>query len=165
MKLPHFSTFVILGCLAIIAGATLPRGIDSALDYRVQKAVQSLPTSADYFSVTYADLARENETLVVYTDGRAVTPFKGRYRVVLRDRETGRHVFTPEWSDWIDYRAPEEVAYRQPETLFWWTGGKTTGALPVRHYIMETCWQAHIEDNDLGPVDLEPVCVTTKISE
>jgi hypothetical protein len=129
------------------------------------KARLDLPQTADLFSVTHADLAREHGKLVVYTDGHAKQAFNGRYKVALRDRSTFRHAWTPEWSGWIDYAAnPDGTRYRQPETLEWWANYPSTVVIdPLQGWFMETCWQARVEDKVLGWVELEPVCIASAI--
>jgi hypothetical protein len=91
--------------------------------------------------------------------------FEGRYKVALRDRSSFRHAWTPEWSGWIDYKAnPDGTRYRQPETLMWWANPPEGTVLDqAQGWIMETCWQARVEDDVLGFVELEPVCVSTAI--
>ncbi len=126
-------------------------------------AREALPKTEDFFRVTYADLKVQDGELVVFSDGHALVDFEGRFKVALRSREFLRHVITPEWSSWIDYGAnPTGTRYRQPEKLWWWAG------LPVdfevnraEGLLMETCWQARINDPVLGLTNLEPVCVTS----
>lgn len=154
-----------------LAGAILAGQIPDILDARKQRQIERarlmLPTTADLFHVSYVTLDRRNGHLVVYTDAHAQKAFTGRFRVALRDRETFRHAWTPEWSGWIDYAAnPGGSRYNQPETLQWWAGLEDDDFIepPAGAWVMETCWQALYRDPALGPVELEPVCVPSQIA-
>ena len=152
--------------LAVVAG-WVPEAAQFVSRTQDARARVALPATADLFHVGYVELARNADgRLVVFTDAHAEVQMNGRFRVILRDRDTGRHAFTPEWSDWIIYEAnPSGTRYRQPETFQWWAGlgiGEFFEP-PARNWAMETCWQARVVDDQLGLVELEPVCITSLI--
>lgn len=153
--------FIVVGAVAVVS----PQAWEiyrSRIEFQARLA---LPTTGDLFTATYVDLARdENRHLVVYTDAHALEEFTGRFKVTLRNLDTGRHEWTPEWSDRITYRAnPDGTRYRQPETLQWWSGYDEFVEPPQANWVMETCWQAQWDDPVLGTVDLAPFCMTSII--
>lgn len=135
------------------------------------EAREALPVTADFFYASQADLVRENGRLMVQSDGRVMAEFDGSYRVTLRDRNTFRHIWTPEWSPVITYaeNAAGQSRYRASETLEWWAGpieGCGDECLADAYalgLIMETCWRALHHDSVLGDVWLEPICVTSAL--
>lgn len=147
---------------AVVLG-WVPALLEMRRDWIADQARLALPKTEDLFHVGYVELARgEDGHLVVFSDGRAVVDFEGRYKVTLRDRSTQRHVFTPQWSEWLDYVAsPDGPRYRQPETVQWWADKPSFVEPPPSTWVMETCWQARITDDHLGLVELEPVCRTS----
>lgn len=156
--------------LAVIV-ATLVSNLVLSLQERLhlQKELAarlSLPETSDLWLVTEAFLSKREGGYFVFSDGHALVSFSGRYRIALRDAGTGRHVFTPQWSPWIDYEAnPEGTRYHQPETLSWWVNNSalcataTCGIPEDRPISLQTCWQARTFDSVLGEVHLHPVCV------
>jgi hypothetical protein len=128
------------------------------------RARLQLPKTEDLFRVSYVDLVRDKDGhLVVFTDASALKEFEGRFKVALRDRNTQRHHWTPQWSEWITYLQNDETKYRQPETLQWWANVDYHVEPPPNSWWMETCWQARVEDDRLGLVELEPVCASSVI--
>lgn len=126
----------------------------------------NLPKTADFFEVTHARIEVENGQFVVYSDGRAIESFSGRFRVDVRDMDTARHAWTPSWSPWIKYRKNSgPTRYSQPESITWWTGRDDAAALmdPSRGWVMQTCWQGRVDDPVLGLTELEPVCVSDDV--
>jgi hypothetical protein len=124
----------------------------------------TLPKTADLFDVTHARLFVQEGRFVVFSDGRVLAPFEGRYRVDVRSADTNRHAWTPDWSTWIQYeRNPAApVRYRQPETIEWWSGRDDASRIlkQSQAWIMRTCWQARVNDPVLGLTELDPVCVS-----
>ena len=148
---------------AIVGGQVRP-AVDTWTERAVARAKLALPKTSDFWEVTYVSLERGPEgRLVVFTDAHANRDFDGRFKVSLRSRDTNRHAFTPQWSDWLKYRASAigETRYNQPETLQWWAALDTFFEPPPQSWAMETCWQARIDDEVLGLTELEPVCITS----
>lgn len=162
-----WQTWAILVMGALVAGGQIVALNERWNEREVMRARLALPTTADLFHVSYVTLDRsEDGHLVVYTDAHAREAFVGRFKVALRDRDTYRHVWTPEWSGWINYAAnPDGSHYRQPETLQWWADYPDFVEPPARAWVMETCWQAVIRDPALGMTELEPVCATSLLDK
>lgn len=156
--------WVALGMLVFLVFAWAPDIWSLRQMYKEAAAFENLPKTSDYFEVSYTDIGRnEDGHLVVFSDGRVLQDFEGRYRVSLRARDTRRLAWTPEWSGWIEYFASAVTKYDQPETLEWWAGIDDPIEPPPGSWLMETCWQARIVDEVLGPVELVPLCITETI--
>lgn len=159
-----WQTWAILAMGVAIGASQVPTWLHFRAEREQIRAAINLPTTSDLFRVTYVQLDRdENGHLVVYTDAHALVSFTGRFKVSLRDRRSQRHVFTPVWSEWIDYAANNTTRYRQPETFQWWANYEHFVEPPPGAWVMETCWQALFTDPVLGEVELEPVCMTSLI--
>lgn len=153
-------SIAVLAVLALIWGQTW---LAATQERQLDEARQALPVTADFFAVSYAQLKRKDAALVVYSDGEITQSFEGRYRVRLRDTKDLRHLWTPAWSDWQPYSYTGRPGYRQPESLAWWADVMPDPAWTDLALVMETCWQARIEDELLGLAELEPVCVTNTL--
>lgn len=166
MKKWTWETKAIWAMAALIVAGWIPHFVNLQHERRLSRAEVMLPTTADFFAVSYVELERGDDGhLVVFTDAHVVKAFEGRFRVTMRDRDTSRHVWTPEWSSWIQYvEHPDGVRYRQPETLQWWANIDQFVEPPPGNWIMETCWQARYDDPTLGLVELKPLCVTSTLS-
>lgn len=163
MRKWSWQTWAIVGMFPAIMAGWVPGIVHVAQERAEVRAAIALPKTSDLFRVTYVQLDRDaHGHLVVYTDAHALVTFEGRFKVSLRDRTERRHVWTPQWSEWIEYAAnPGGTRYRQPETLQWWADYPHLVEPPPGSWVMETCWQARVEDPTLGLVELEPVCLTS----